>query len=465
MEKPMNKRGRRRDMVKVFATSTGSVYAYDGRTGRILTVNRSLVRPTMKETQQAVCESMREKKHLPDKPLNGVVWEHSFEEYMDRIQAHIPTLLLQLTCRCNLDCDYCVYSGNYAHMMPHANADMSFDTIRRSIDFFAEHNAKSEQAMVDLYGGEVFLCMEKVQYAVGYARERLKGKPLSFRITSNGVLLNQKAAQWLEKNPDVRVTVTVNGPYHDLHRKMLSGQGSLERIMTNLHMIREEFPGVWERQIGFISNVAHPSHIGELAAFFRAELHRAPDTITHIRAQDGNEKIGDILHSGETAGNRFDPEKAYLETFDPVLEAYFIGRMRSVHNRFLYDKKEPGIIGSCFPFMDKLFVHHDGRFGLCETACDKLILGSLDDGIDEELLRALYEKTQALYHRTCASCWAQRRCTACFKDILHPDGTVMDSVPKGFCRASKADTLMQLRVYAEIAERHPEKLDEFVTYG
>lgn len=459
----MKKSAHKCDMVKVFSVSSGRVYAYDGRTNRIMTVSDSLVRPTLKETRQALYAYLKEKHHLPDKPLNEVIWEHSFEEYLAYIQTHIPTLLLQLTCRCNLDCDYCVYSGNYAHMMPHANADMPFETIRRSIDFFAQHNADCEKVMVDLYGGEVLMCMERLQYAVAYSRERMKGRQLSFRLTSNGVLLGREAAQWLEKNPDVRVNVTVNGPFHDLHRKMLSGQGSLERIMSNLRMIRAEFPNVWEKQIRFLSNIARPEHLKALAKFFHSELQRAPDIITHIREQDGNEKIDAILRGEGSKNPRFDPARAYLASFDPVLEGYFGNRMRAIHNRILYRKNDPGVIGSCFPIMDKLFVHYDGQFGLCETACDKLILGDLENGFDEEKLRELYEKSKELYNRSCAGCWAQRRCTVCFKDILNPDGSVADRIPESFCHASKEDALQSLRVYAEIAERDPARLDAFVT--
>ena len=93
----MKKSAHKCDMVKVFSVSSGRVYAYDGRTNRIMTVSDSLVRPTLKETRQALYAYLKEKHHLPDKPLNEVIWEHSFEEYLAYIQTHIPTLLLQRT--------------------------------------------------------------------------------------------------------------------------------------------------------------------------------------------------------------------------------------------------------------------------------------------------------------------------------------------------------------------------------
>ena len=47
------------------------------------------------------------------------------------------------------------------------------------------------------------------------------------------------------------------------------------------------------------------------------------------------------------------------------------------------------------PFTEKLFVHADGKFGICETACDKVILGDLENGFDYNALADIYSKAHA----------------------------------------------------------------------
>ena len=120
-----------------------------------------------------------------------LVWEKSFEEYLEFIKGNIPCLLLQMTTKCNLNCDYCVYSENYAHMENHGNQDMSHETIIKSIDFFAEHNKNCDEAEISFYGGETLLCFREMQEAVTYAREKFADKKLVFRVTTNGMLLNR----------------------------------------------------------------------------------------------------------------------------------------------------------------------------------------------------------------------------------------------------------------------------------
>ena len=140
-------------------------------------------------------------------------------------------------------------------MEPHANQDMTEDILCRSIDFFAAHSGGRSQVTVDFYGGEALLCFRRVQEAIQYAKQVMPDRAILFRATSNGVLLDEHIAQFLKEHPEMRVLVTVNGPYHDRHRRDWAGNGSLGRIMDNLRRLRENFPDVWEHQIHFIANV------------------------------------------------------------------------------------------------------------------------------------------------------------------------------------------------------------------
>lgn len=436
--------------LKVFQSLSGDYYVFDGMTGRIITVKEPLVKETFSQTEEAVINCFENQALFSYPRFEHLVWEKSFEEYLAFIKGNIPCLLLQMTTKCNLNCDYCVYSENYDHMENHGNQDMSYETIVKSIDFFAAHNKECDEAEISFYGGEALLCFREMQKAVIYAREKFAGKRLVFRVTTNGMLLNRNVADWLNKNQDVITTITLNGPFHDQHRKTVFGKGSLASIMNNLRSIQRDFPELWSGRIHFIANITKVSELNDLRDFYRSEVKKNPSIITHIRSQDGNDFIQDMIY--ELNHDRVKERLAieYCESRDSFLNAYFGNSINAVENRQIKENDGVGIIGSCLPFTEKLFVHADGKFGICETACDKVILGDLQKGFDYDILEEIYTKAYELFNNCCRECWAKNLCTVCFKDVLDSDGKFLSGIPKAFCVSSRKYALEQLKIYCTL---------------
>lgn len=439
--------------LKVFRSFSGECYVFDGITGKILTVKDPLIKENFSQTEKAVIDFLNERDPISNHRFRELVWTKSFDEYLKFIESNIPSLLLQMTNRCNLNCDYCVYSGNYAHMESHGSKDMPFETVIKSIDFFAEHNKSCKEAEISFYGGETLLCFRDIQRAVVYAREKFADKKPIFRVTTNGVLLNGDIADWLNVNKDVITTVTLNGPYQDIHRKTASGEGSLTHIMANLRSIRSKYPELWNERIHFIANITKVSELEALRSFYTNEVGKSPSIITHIRGQDGNDFIQDMIcdEDYDREKERFSIE--YCESGDAFLNAYFGISVNAVENRLIKENDGIGIIGSCLPFTEKLYVHADGRFGICETSCDKMIVGDLQNGFDLDMLASIYNKAYALFNGSCRECWAKNLCTVCFKDVLDTDGSFLNDIPQPFCRSSRKYALEQLRIYCTLKKK------------
>ena len=60
-------------------------------------------------------------------PCSGVLGHY--------LKNHVEKLTLQVTQRCNLRCEYCIYSGNYDNRK-HSDIDMSFETAKKAIDLY-----------------------------------------------------------------------------------------------------------------------------------------------------------------------------------------------------------------------------------------------------------------------------------------------------------------------------------------
>lgn len=446
--------------VQIFKTSSGQMYAYDPFTNRILKIHSSLYHGIDEATVVTKIRSYLEQNRLTQVgTFTSAQWR---KDISTNVGSQLKTLVLQISRRCNLACEYCVYSGNYRHMHPHADEDMTKATLMQSIDYFAKHCSQTDSLGISFYGGEALLQFELVRYGVEYARRKLIGKQISFSISSNGTTLDPSVVNWLCENPDVSVTITVNGPFHDQYRKTVSGHGSLSLIMKKLNHIKHNYPAIWHNQIRFIANKTSDIQLEELRYFYEEEIGKPPEIVTAIRDDMGNQHIKSMLnlHNDSTASvQRL--YKEYVTTKVPFLQACFDPRVAILHDREIYTDNTVAYVSSCVPMSNRLFVRSDGSFNICERVSDELYMGCPQDGVDAAITRDLCSKLLCFVEKQCLTCWAQRLCTFCFQDIIDENGTIIDHMPDGWCDRARKNLLESLIIYCELSEKSPERLDEF----
>ncbi len=449
---------------KIIRTSSGKVFAYDGRTAKIITVKDAWISQKAVSEDEEILEALLEEGYLTSGSFPGAVWHSDYETYKSRLESSLSWLVLQTTRQCNLDCSYCVYSGNYRHMLPHAKEHMTEETMMQGIDFYARHSRSGERARIAFYGGESLLRFEQIKKAVAYAKKVISGKELRFVVSTNGVLLREDVARWLVEYPEVSVAVTVNGPGHDVFRRDRSGRGSLERIMKNLERIRNGFPSVWENQVSFLANAASEAELGSILQFYREKLGRPPSEIIPIQSDMGNEAIRKTLEdsrksSGQgSAGGKEALWRAYAEEEDPYPGAVFKGGLKTIHNRDIFEPGEPAYVSSCLALTSKLFVRTDGEFNICERISDSLSLGNLRDGYRRDRLEALYSGMRERVEKQCMDCWAQRLCMLCYEEMIDENGNFRREIRSEWCGYMKEYIENNLIRYCEIAARDTGRL-------
>lgn len=429
-------------------TKSGRIYAYDPISSKIKVISGDLQNERLTD---AVCRKLHNQLEkdglLCSDTFESLSWMKSYEEYRKMIEDKIPYVLLEMTKRCNLRCEYCAVSG--AACDDEKREDMSEEILFKSLDFFIEHNRGCDSAQVNFYGGEALLRFEFIKKAVDYASERIKGKKLDFGISTNGLLLNEDVVSWAQMHPDVRFTCTLNGPYHDTYRKTVSGEGSLKTIMENLLIIKEKYPRVWEKQLRFMANSNNPFENFEILDFYEKEIGILPIKITHIDWSSAPENepktvLGD-----------------YKEKIDFTKEGfvrdYFKSILWDIHHRGIVNNARATVC-SCFPCEVKLFVQRDGKLGFCEQACSSAVIGTIYDGFDEAYLQGLYEEAKGLYEKSCKSCWAQRMCNVCLARLIDRNNKLVKNIDERLCEATKAGIYNKLVMYCELAETAPELL-------
>lgn len=386
----------------------------------------------------------------------------SIRDYEDRIDGHVKSVIFEITQNCNLRCAYCIYSGNYDNARTHRESSMSWETLKQGMEFYLKCNRKVESANVSFYGGEPLLAFELIRRGVEYCKKRLNGKGVTFSITSNGTLLSREVLQWLEAQREVSILVTLNGPFHDENRRDASGRGSLDRIMANLRIARQEFPSVWGQQIEFICNVTSLSQIDGLRTFYLNEIGRLPKLITSIEMSHAGPRIHEIAKDAtvddvEMLAKNID---AYLNSGDEFLHRMFKIGVSDINEREICKAGENYCLKTCMPLLNRMYVTVEGDLLPCERISESVRLGNVFDGVNIERVKTLCKNIIEVANHNCGNCWAARLCDLCYAKV----DEIMSDTPKisrQFCDEIKRRVSMNLSLFCEIATKRPELYSKY----
>ena len=146
---------------------------------------------------------------------------------------HLKALCLHICHDCNMRCAYCFASeGTYKG----ERQFMSFEVAKAAIDFLIANSGSRQILETDFFGGEPLMNLDVVKQTVAYAREQGEkhGKIFLFTLTTNGVLLNEETAKWLNEEME-NVVMSLDGrkEVNDEIRKTVNGKGSFDVIINN----------------------------------------------------------------------------------------------------------------------------------------------------------------------------------------------------------------------------------------
>lgn len=146
----------------------------------------------------------------------------------------VKALCLHICHDCNLSCKYCFAGkGKYKGKAEY----MSFDVARLAVDFLIKNSGNRKILEMDFFGGEPLMNLDVVKKTVEYAKAEGKkaGKIFLFTLTTNGVLLTEETATWLNDEME-NVVLSIDGrrEVHDGVRKTVNGKGSYDVIIENI---------------------------------------------------------------------------------------------------------------------------------------------------------------------------------------------------------------------------------------
>lgn len=403
-------------------------------------------------------------------------FRHRETEIRRQIRSCLQQVTLVVTEDCNLRCNYCIYGGSYEGSRVHSPRQMSLETARASVDYFAAHSDSSEPPLaLGFYGGEPLLRFDFIKEIVAYGRARLS-HPVLFTVTTNGTLLNEARIRFLHQH-DFSIVVSIDGPpeVHDRNRRFKNGgTGSSATVLRNLRRLKD-FDPVYARTM-VTANMVLTSPVDLIALDqFVSELGIRPRiSVLQTFGSALAEQMAPHAQ-GRTTGVKRLMEKYASAVIDgslaqqPIPADHLFARglygasVRRIHTRqrgadFPAGRFAYGNI--CVPGATKLFVASDGTLYVCDRVdgMPALSLGNIATGVDEAKVLNLIDQFDTFRTTTCRDCWAIRLCNMCFFSTCHFDGW-NEAKAAHYCDMRRREGTNALRLYCSIMEQAPDALD------
>ncbi len=332
----------------------------------------------------------------------------------------IKALCLHVAHTCNLNCEYCFASqGKYNG----ERALMSYDVGRQALDYLIASSGKHVNLEVDFFGGEPLMNLDVVKKLVAYARgiEKERGKHFRFTLTTNGMLLDDAADDFLNAEMD-NVVLSLDGrkEIHDAKRRDYAGNGSYDKIVPKFqrlvagrgdksYYVRGTFTSA---NTDFANDIFHMADLG-----FK-ELSMEPVVSAPQEPYAIGEKDLPVL----------------FEQYE-ILACEMLKRARSGNGFTFYHymidlKGGPCIykrLSGCGSGSEYMAVTPDGTLYPCHqfVGDEKFIMGDIWHGVTDTALREEFKNCDLCAHAECRDCWARYYCAGgCAANAYHATGSI-----------------------------------------
>jgi len=351
--------------------------------------------------------------------------EHPCNKSIDHyLENHLETLILQVTQKCNLRCEYCIYSGNYDNRS-HSDLDMDYITAKKAIDLYLTSSNELDELSIGFYGGEPLINIGLVEKCVNYISGKVTGKNITYSLTTNGTLFNDKIVEYLVKN-NFSIMISVDGSQkeHDEYRKFQNGKGSFEVIQKNLRKIKKNYPEFYQK-ITFNSVLNPKNNYGNIKGYFENdELIADSDVFTNV--VESVDLTQDVKFTKEfKIINEFDYFKLYLFMLNK-LDVEDISKLVLLKRKFIYERYNRIIkknklgstchhSGPCIPGTRRLFVNVQGNMYPCERVSESsptMRIGDVNNGFNIPNIENLLNVGR-ITEDQCKNCWALLHCDQC----------------------------------------------------
>lgn len=431
-------------MIHVFSFKD-SYFVYDVESGSLHETDR-LIFDILKGNDLSAYEQddiKQAKEEIEQLKKEGLLFAKVPDYTPQEKRLDVKAMCLHVCHDCNLRCGYCfAKEGTYSG----AREMMSFETAKKAMDFLIDNSADRKILEVDFFGGEPLMNFDVLKQTVEYAKNRAKekGKFFKFTTTTNGVLLNKEASDYLNKEMD-NVVLSLDGrkEINDSVRKTPNGKGSFDLIADNFkyfrsirgnksYFVRGTFTS---RNIDFSKDVLFMNDLG----FDQISIEPVVLPAEHPLAIR-DEQLPQIFDEYEKLAEE------YLERRKTDKWFSFFHFVLHLDDGPCYKKRLVG----CGAGSEYLAVAPNGDIYPCHQFVGEkqYILGNVADGKLNDELRHKFAKSSIFTKNECQNCWAKYHCSGgCNANAVHFGGD-MNKPFKQACEMMKKRLECSMYIYA-----------------
>lgn len=388
------------------------------------------------------------------------------------LSTQLSQLVLTLTEQCNLRCKYCIYGDSYKEIRGYSEKFMNKEIALKAVEYFLQRS--KESVFISFYGGEPTLRFYEMLWLIDEIRHNHPEKEIKFSVATNGTLLYKERVNELVRR-GVYLQLSLDGPrsIHDFNRVTVKQEGTFDRIYRLLVKLYDEYPDYYREQVMFEVTLTPLTDLYKVYDFFLDPLFE--DNLLKVGFLDPNKNDYIEKYGDEVAISKFKEalrglHKRFVEGLmaecktDKFLWELFGRRLKDIHLHLGSDigEKIP-LNGVCIPGIKKLYVDVEGNFCPCEKVYDRLIIGTVEKGIDIKRVYTLLKGFEEI-SLSCRSCFAKDLCRICFSRVTSASGDLNAEYKEAECSKEKREVEEAFILYAELMEVNSEALKFLESY-
>lgn len=183
---------------------------------------------------------------------------------VNKIAKNSLLIIINLTQRCNLACDYCYVNKNDISKQK----AIDFNSIKRISDLIKVKNC--EDVTINFHGGEPLLYFSELKKIICFLEKEFKDEKkinIFYRLQTNGIKLNDRMAVFLKKH-NVFTSISLDGPQyiHDYNRLYRNGDGTYFDVLRGIKCMKKN-----KIQFQIVSTVHEKTNFKKLVRYFASE--------------------------------------------------------------------------------------------------------------------------------------------------------------------------------------------------